>query len=179
MPLLYPTLATVAILRLAELVHGRRNAARLLVRGGQEVGAAHYPLFILLHGGWFVAIAAFAEREPRWPALLALFGLLQVARWWVIWSLGPYWTTRIITMAGTPLVRRGPYRWLRHPNYLIVAAEIAVLPSAFGAVWLAVVFSLLNAALLSHRIGVENGALTTRRHLDGSASARHSSARLD
>lgn len=174
MPLLYPTLAAVAALRLAELVYARRNAARLLAQGGREVGAGHYPLFVLLHAAWLAAMAIFAEADPRWPALLAFFVLLQAGRGWVIWSLGPYWTTRLITVPGAPLVRSGPYRWLRHPNYLIVSAEIAVLPLAFGAVWLTLIFSLLNAALLCHRLRLENAALAQRRGLDGGADARHS-----
>jgi len=179
MPLLYPTLAVVALLRLAELVLARRNAARLLGQGGHEIGAGHYPLFFLLHGSWLVALAFVAAPAPRWPALLALFALLQLARGWTICSLGPFWTTRIITLPGAPLVRRGPYRWLRHPNYLIVAAEIALLPLAFGAVWLAVVFSALNAVLLWHRVRIEDAALAGRRGLDDRAGARHSTPRAD
>lgn len=179
MPLLYPTLAAVVLLRLAELLHARRNAARLLAQGGHEVGAGHYPLFFLLHGGWIVSLAIFAGPELRWPVLLAIFALLQAARGWVIWSLGAYWTTRIITLPGAALVRRGPYRWLRHPNYLIVAAEIALLPLAFGAVWLALAFSLLNAALTWHRIRLEDAALAPRRSLDGAGEARHSAARTE
>lgn len=178
MPLLYPTLAVVALLRLVELAYARRNTARLLARGGREVGAGHYPLFLLLHGGWLAALALFADAEPRWPALLVFFALLQAMRGWVIWSLGPYWTTRVVTVPGAPLVRRGPYRWLRHPNYLIVAAEIALLPLAFGAVWLAVVFSALNAGLLWHRIRLEDDALAERRGLDDNGGARHSFGRL-
>ena len=95
--------------------------------------------------------------------LLALFVLLQAGRLWVIASLGRFWTTRIITVPGAPLIRRGPYRWLKHPNYLVVAGEIAVLPLAFGLWQVAVVFSVLNALLLWHRIRWENRALAPRR----------------
>ncbi len=102
-----------------------------------------------------------ASAPVFWP-LLAVFALLQAARLWVIASLGRYWTTRIITLPGAPIVRRGPYRWLRHPNYAIVAAEIAVLPLAFGAWPIAVVFSGLNALLLRHRIRLEEQALAPR-----------------
>jgi methyltransferase len=82
---------------------------------------------------------------------------------WVIWSLGPYWTTRLITLPGAPLIRRGPYRFCRHPNYLVVVLEIAVLPLAFGAWEIAAVFSVLNAGVLAYRIGIENAMLAERR----------------
>jgi methyltransferase len=97
-----------------------------------------------------------------WP-LLTLFTLLQAARLWVIASLGRYWTTRIISVPDAPLVGRGPYRWLRHPNYLVVAGEIAVLPLAFGAWRIALLFSALNGLLLWHRILLEDAALAPRR----------------
>ncbi|MGK9168052.1 hypothetical protein KXR53_17215 [Inquilinus limosus] len=153
----------VAAQRLGELAYARRNEARLRARGAVESGARHYPLFILLHGAWLLAIFLLvpADRTPFWP-LLVLFLLLQVARVWVVATLGPYWTTRVLSLPGAPLVRRGPYRWLRHPNYLIVAAEIAVLPLAFDAWVIAIVFSLANALLLHHRIGIEEQALAGR-----------------
>ncbi|MGO4127822.1 isoprenylcysteine carboxyl methyltransferase family protein [Inquilinus sp. YAF38] len=153
----------VAAQRLGELVYARRNESRLRARGAVESGARHYPLFILLHGAWLLAVFLLvpADRDPTWP-LLALFVLLQAARVWVVATLGPYWTTRVLSLPGAPLVRRGPYRWVRHPNYLIVTAEIAVLPLAFGAWWIAIAFSLANALLLYHRIGVEEGALAGR-----------------
>jgi methyltransferase len=153
----------VALQRLAELVHARRNTKRLLAKGGIEHGARHYPLFVLLHGGWVIAVLLVADpKVPLNAPLLALFVALQLARLWVIASLGRYWTTRIITIPGAALVRRGPYRFLRHPNYAIVAAEIAVLPLIFGEWALALVFSALNLALLHHRIRVENAALAER-----------------
>lgn len=149
--------------RLAEVLWARRNERRLLSQGGIEVGARHYPLFFLLHGAWLAALALLvpADAPVIWP-LLVVFALLQAARLWVIASLGRYWTTRIITLPGAPIVRRGPYRWLRHPNYAIVAAEIAILPLAFGAWPIAVVFSALNALLLHHRIRLEEQALASR-----------------
>ena len=154
----------VAVQRLGELVLAARNTRRLIAAGGREVGAGHYPLFPLLHGGWLIALFLLvpAATSPSWP-LLALFLLLQGARIWVIASLGSYWTTRIITVPGAPLVRRGPYRWVRHPNYIIVAGEIAVLPLAFGAYGTALVFTVLNAALLAHRIRAEDAALAPRQ----------------
>lgn len=154
----------VAAQRLAEVAWARRNERRLLARGGIEVGTAHYPLFFLLHGSWLAALWLLvpANAPVIWP-LLVLFALLQAARIWVIASLGRYWTTRIVTIPGAPLVKRGPYRWIKHPNYVVVAAEIAVLPLAFGAWQIALVFSVLNGLLLWHRIRVEEAALAPRR----------------
>ena len=94
---------------------------------------------------------------------LAIFVLLQIGRIWILASLGEYWTTRIITVPDAPLINSGPYRWLRHPNYLAVVAEIGMLPLVFSAYTIALVFSILNALLLAHRIKVENGALQDRR----------------
>lgn len=149
--------------RLAEVLWARRNERRLLAQGAIEIGARHYPLFFLLHGAWLASLALLvpANAPLFWPLLLA-FVLLQAARLWVIASLGRYWTTRIITLPGAPIVRRGPYRWLRHPNYAIVAAEIAVLPLVFGAWPIALVFSVLNTLLLRHRIRLEEQALAPR-----------------
>lgn len=154
----------VVLQRLIELVYARRNTARLLARGAREVGRGHYPLLVLLHGGWLAALFLLlpADGPVFWP-LLALFGLLQLGRLWVLLTLGRFWTTRIVTLPGAPVIRSGPYRFCRHPNYLIVAAEIAVLPLAFGAWKIALVFSLLNAAVLLHRIRVEDAALSPRR----------------
>lgn len=163
MPVLYLVVALVALQRLAELVYARRNEAALRARGGVEVGARHYPLFFLVHGGWLLSLGLLVDPAApvNWP-LLGIYLVLQVCRVWVVASLGPYWTTRIITLAEAPLVRTGPYRWFRHPNYMVVVAEIAVLPLAFGAWQIAVVFSVLNAALLWHRIRVESAAFAAR-----------------
>lgn len=156
-------LAFVVVQRLAELAWAERNTRRLKARGGREIGAAHYPLFILLHASWLIALALTVPwtREPNWP-LIGVFALLQIARVWVIATLGPYWTTRIITLDDTPLVRRGPYRFVRHPNYWIATGEIAILPLAFGGWQVALIWSLLNALLLRHRIGIEEAALQAR-----------------
>ncbi len=150
----------VALQRLAELGYARRNARRLLAAGGVEHGAGHYPLFVALHGAWLAALFVMvpAEAPADW-GLLGLYGLLQLGRLWVIASLGRRWTTRVIVVPGAPLVTRGPYRFLRHPNYLIVALEIPVLPLAFGAWQIALGFGLANLALLAHRIRVEERAL--------------------
>jgi methyltransferase len=154
----------VAIQRLAELVLARRNETRLLARGGVEHGRDHYPLFVLLHGAWLVAMLLQLRADQTVHSLwLALFLLLQAGRAWVIASLGPFWTTRIITLERAPLVRRGPYRWVRHPNYWIVAGEIIALPMALDQPGTAVVFTLLSAALTFWRIRIEDRILAPRR----------------
>lgn len=156
-------LGLVAAQRLGELVLARQNTRRLKVAGAIEIGADHYPLFVLLHGSWLVALAVFTPWTtlPN-PWLIALFVLLQLGRVWVIATLGRFWTTRIITLAGAPLVRRGPYRFVRHPNYWIASLELAVLPLAFGQIWIALVWSVANALLVRHRVRIEEGALSER-----------------
>jgi methyltransferase len=156
-------LALVVIQRLGELALARANTRRLLAQGGQEVGRGHYPLFILLHASWLIAIAAATPlaTQPIWP-LVGVFFILQLMRVWVIATLGRYWTTRIITIDGAPLVRGGPFRFVRHPNYWVVTGEIAVLPLAFGAWEIALIWSILNALLLRHRIAMEGAALEPR-----------------
>jgi methyltransferase len=160
------TLCAVLVQRVIELVWAHRNTARLRRMGGVEADAEGYPYFVLLHAGWLVSLALFvsADARPVWP-LLALFALLQLGRLWVISSLGQYWTTRILTLPDAPLVHTGPFRWFRHPNYLVVIAEIAVLPLAFGAVWIAVIFSTVNFLLILRRIRIEESVLASRRAL--------------
>lgn len=157
-------LALVVLQRLAELWLANRNTRALITAGGMEHGASHYPLFILLHGGWLVAllVAVPVDAALNWP-LLALFLALQLGRVWVIRTLGRYWTTRVITIADAPLVSHGPFRWVRHPNYLVVALEIPVLPLAFGLWEIAAVFTVLNLGLLAYRIRFEDQVLEDRR----------------
>jgi methyltransferase len=152
-------LALVTLQRLGELWLSRRNARRLLAQGAHEVGRRHYPLIVAVHVLWLAALWWLAPGRPVDGFWLALFVLLEIARIWVLASLGPRWTTRIIVLPDAPLVDRGPYRWVRHPNYWVVGGEIAVLPLMFGFWDLAVVFSLLNGAVLSIRIREENRAL--------------------
>jgi methyltransferase len=156
---LYIAVALVAAQRLAELVWARRNLRRLRARGGIESGARHYPLIVALHAAWLAAMLAFipADAPANW-ALLALYAALQPLRYWAIASLGEYWTTRVIVVPGAAAVRRGPYRFLNHPNYIVVAIEIALFPAAFGAWMMAAIFGVLNLALLAHRISVERAA---------------------
>jgi methyltransferase len=162
----YGIIFLVVMQRLGELTLANRNTQRLRAEGAVEIGAGHYPLMVLLHAAWLMAVLWLlpAPLTIHW-SWLALFVILQAARIWVIVSLGRFWTTRIISLPGAPLVKRGPYRFLRHPNYLVVAGEIAVLPLVFGEILVAILFSLANAALLFWRIRQENTALAARRDL--------------
>lgn len=156
----YLILAIVVAQRIAELIYAAKNTRRLLKTGGIEYGRKHYPLFILLHTAWLVTIAlSISASSVTNYSLLCIFLLLQVMRLWILLSLGRYWTTRIIRVPDTPLVRRGPYRWLDHPNYLLVQIEIALLPLIFGQWSVALAFSIANAALLFWRIRIENLAI--------------------
>jgi len=161
---LYWTLGLVATQRAIELAWARRNTVRLRRLGGVEADAEGYCYFVLVHAGWLASLALLvpAAATPHWP-LLGVFGLVQLGRLWVIVSLGRYWTTRILTLPGAPLVQGGPFRWFRHPNYLLVIAEIAVLPLAFGAIGIAAVFSALNLMLIARRIRIEDSVLAPRR----------------
>jgi methyltransferase len=158
-PLSLAVLALVTLQRLAELALARRNTRRLLAQGGVEIAPGHYPALVALHAAWLSGLWLLAL--PRVPdlALLAVFCVLQIGRGWVLAALGRRWTTRIIVVPGAPLVRSGPYRLLSHPNYLIVAGEILILPLAFGLPLFAVVFSVLNALVLWVRIQAEDAAL--------------------
>ncbi|MEE9317100.1 MAG: isoprenylcysteine carboxylmethyltransferase family protein [Rhodospirillales bacterium] len=161
---LWVLVGLVVLQRLGEMVYAGRNTQRLLAQGAKEAGAGHYPLIVGLHVAWLVSILLHVPPETpvSWP-FLAVFLFLQALRAWVLVSLGRFWTTRIITLPGTPLVLDGPYRYVRHPNYMIVAAEIAVLPLIFGAWEIALIYSVFNLGLTGHRIRVENRALEERR----------------
>lgn len=152
-------LGLVTLERLAELALARRNTAALRATGAREFGARHYPFIVGLHAAWLIGLWVLAWGRPViWPMLL-IFVLLQGLRVWVLATLGQRWTTRIIVLSGEDLVRRGPYRFLSHPNYVVVVGEIACLPLVFGLVWYAALFSVLNALVLWVRIGAENRAL--------------------
>jgi methyltransferase len=152
-------LAFVTMQRAAELALANRNTAQLLALGAQEYSAGHYPLIVAVHAAWLAALWWFAPgREIDWP-MFGLFCLLQLGRIWVIRTLGPRWTTRIIILPGAPLVTGGPFRLVRHPNYLVVIGEIAVLPLVFGLPAIALAFSLLNGLVLAIRVRVEDRAL--------------------
>jgi methyltransferase len=153
----------VAAERLAELVVARRNLAWARSRGGREYGFGHYPFMVVLHIGLLVGCLFEAAHRPFIPALgwsmLAVVLLAQALRWWCISTLGPRWNTRIIVIPGLPLVHGGPYRWLRHPNYVAVVLEGFALPLVHTAWITAVVFTVLNAGLLRVRISSENAAM--------------------
>jgi len=153
-------LTAVTLQRLAELVLARRNTAKLLARGAQQIGAAHYPLIVALHCAWLGSLWILGYGQPINAIALTCYLLLQVLRGWVMWTLGARWTTRILILPDEPLVTRGPYRYLRHPNYAVVAGEIALLPLTLGLPLLAAIFTVLNAAVLAWRIRTENRALS-------------------
>ncbi|HVC56682.1 MAG TPA: isoprenylcysteine carboxylmethyltransferase family protein [Stellaceae bacterium] len=164
MSILYDTLGIVSLQRVIELALASYNTRRLRACGAIEADAPGYPWLVALHAAWLGSLMLLvpADRTPVWP-LLGVFAALQICRLWVMTALGRRWTTRIIVLPGAPLVRAGPYRWLRHPNYAVVAGEIAVLPLAFGAVAIAVVFSLANLGLIRRRITIEQRALAPLR----------------
>ncbi|MEO6248737.1 MAG: isoprenylcysteine carboxylmethyltransferase family protein [Sphingomicrobium sp.] len=159
---LWPAIAIlgfVTLQRASELPVARANTRRLLAQGAYEVAPGHYPLIVMVHVLW---LAALWLQAPGWPAhspFLALFVLLQVLRVWTLRTLGPRWTTRIIIVPGEKLVARGPYRFVNHPNYLVVIGEIAVVPLIFGLPLTAIVFTILNAIILAIRIRAEGRAL--------------------
>lgn len=160
--MMWPSIALLTFVtaqRLSELVIARRNTMALFARGAREIAPDHYPYMVALHTGWLAGLWMLATGQPIQLFWFGLFILLQVLRLWVLVTLGERWTTRIIILPGAPLVEGGPYRFFKHPNYMIVTGEIAALPLAFGMPFYALVFSLLNAAILTVRIRAENAAL--------------------
>jgi len=152
-------LALVTLQRIGELALARSNTGKLLARGAIEVGANHYPLVVSVHATWLVALWVWGRDQDVNLLALALFIVLQGGRLWVLATLGPRWTTRIIVLPGEPLVASGPYRYFSHPNYAVVVAEIALLPLALHMPLLAVIFTVLNAVVLVIRIRIEARAL--------------------
>jgi methyltransferase len=162
--LLVVSVMLVAIQRLLELALSRRNERRLLARGAVERGSGHYPVIVAIHSLWLVStlvegLLRGPEPPAWWPVPLAAFLLVQPLRYWAILSLGENWNTRVLVVPGGKLVRRGPYRYFPHPNYVVVVVEVLTFPLIFGAWITAIIFSLLNAALLYVRIRTENRAL--------------------
>jgi methyltransferase len=153
----------VAVERLAELAVSRRNLAWARMRGGREYGFGHYPFMVVLHIGLLVACLVEAAHRPFVPVLgasmLVVVVLAQMLRWWCITTLGPRWNTRIIVIPRLPLVEAGPYRWMRHPNYVAVVAEGIALPLVHTGWITAAGFTMANALLLRVRIASENAAL--------------------
>ncbi|MFN3846544.1 MAG: isoprenylcysteine carboxyl methyltransferase family protein [Paracoccaceae bacterium] len=156
-------LSLVTLGRLGELVLARANTRRLLAMGAREVAPGHYPVIVLLHTLWLAALWVFGTGQPVNAVWLVVFLGLQIVRVWVLATLGSRWTTRILIVPGETLVARGPYKYFSHPNYIVVIGEIAVLPLCLGLTWVAVLFSVLNAAVLTIRIRAENEGLMTVR----------------
>jgi methyltransferase len=154
-------LALVTLQRIGELVLSRYNTGKLLARGAIEIGANHYPLVVSVHAAWLAALWVWGRDRDVNLLAFALFVALQGVRLWVLATLGPRWTTRIIVLPGEALIASGPYRYFSHPNYAVVVAEIALLPLALHLPLLAVIFTVLNAVVLVIRIRVEARALTT------------------
>ena len=152
-------LAYLTLQRIAELCWAGHNERALLAAGGAEYGRSHLPLIVLLHAAWLIGMWLLAYDRPIAPLFLAIVVILQIGRFWVLATLGRRWTIRVIVLPRERLVARGPYRWLRHPNYAVVTGEIAAVPLALGLPLYALVFSILNAAVLAIRIPAENAAL--------------------
>jgi methyltransferase len=152
-------LALVTFERVGELWLSNRHTRRLLAQGAREYGESHYPLIVAVHALWLAALWWLAPGRPIKAFWLALFVVVEIARVWVLRTLGPRWTTRIIVLPGAPLITRGPYRFVNHPNYVVVVSEIALLPLVFDLWQIALVFTLLNAAVLTIRVREENRAL--------------------
>ena len=155
-------ISSVVLLRLAELYLAARNERWMRLNGAVEYSSGHYPLLVSLHLLFFLSLPAeyygFGPHSAH-TGLIALYVVLILLKGWTIASLGRFWNTRVLRIPGAPLVTKGPYRFVRHPNYIIVAAELLVIPLAFDLYATAIVFSILNAALLYVRVGVENRAL--------------------
>jgi methyltransferase len=153
----------VTLQRFSELVIARRNTAALMAKGAVEHGAAHYPVMVLLHASWLAGLWWFGwNAVVIWP-LMYFYIALQAFRIWILATLGSRWSTRILTLPNEQLVVRGPYRFVRHPNYVLVLLEVPLLPLALGLNGFALLYGLLNIAMLAWRIRVEETALTPAR----------------
>lgn len=158
---------TAALLVLAqrglEEIHSQRNTRRLLQQGAYEVGRDFYPIVATTHLCWIAGVGLLVPAQaPTYAPLLLAFIALQPVRYWIMATLGCYWTHRIITLGGAPVVDRGPYRLVRHPNYAVTMAETLLLPLAFGQIALGIIFAVLWTAVLRYKIGLEDRVLATR-----------------
>jgi len=163
-----PQIAAILILaqRGLEELYSARNTNALLAKGAREAGRAFYPVVAVTHLAWIFGLYLLIPPEaPVYWSLIGVYLLLQPVRYWVIWSLGPYWTHRIITLKDTPLVQRGPYKAIRHPNYIVAVIETALLPLAFGAWAYALILTAIWAVVLSYKIHLEDTALVERREI--------------
>jgi methyltransferase len=152
-------LALVSLQRISELFIARCNMAVLMRQGAIETGAGHYPTMMALHASWLAGLWWLVWDVTLNEWLAGTYLLLQVFRAWIFVTLGKRWTTRIVTLPGETLVKRGPFKLFRHPNYVLVALEVPLLPLAFGLPWFALLSGLLNLAMLWWRIRAENRAL--------------------
>ena len=164
MTIFFVVVGFVIIQRIAELFVARRNELWIRAQGGFEAGKSHYPFMVAIHVGFFVSLIIefllFDRSIPSyWMLLFALFIALQIMRVWVISSLGRFWNTKILILPGANVVKKGPFNYIRHPNYTVVTLEIITIPLMFGAYFTAIVFTLLNLAILSIRIPTEEAAL--------------------
>lgn len=158
-PVAFAVLLFVTVQRLFELVYSNRNEMRLRARGAVEHAPEHYPAMVVMHGAWLIGLWVLALGTTPETGWLIVFFVMQALRIWVLATLGERWTFRIIVLPREPLVAKGPYRIISHPNYAIVVGEIFALPMAFGLLWFAILFSILNAVILTIRIRAENSAL--------------------
>lgn len=156
-------LAFLTLQRGAELAIAHRNTRALRSRGGYEIGAGHYPFMVALHASWLVSLWLLGRNRTLVPKFVVTFLALQAARTWVLRTLGARWTTRIIMLDGEPPVIRGPYRFLKHPNYAIVALELPTVSLAVGLRRHALFFGLLNGVMLGWRIRAENAGWRNNR----------------
>jgi methyltransferase len=161
----YLLILAISVERLVELIVSKRNARWAFAQGGKEFGRRHYPVMVTLHTALLLGciVEVWALHRPfiawvGWP-MLALVALSQALRWWCVTTLGRRWNTLVIVVPQAPLVRRGPYRWLHHPNYVAVVAEGVALPLVHTAWLTAACFTLANTLLLAVRIKLENAAL--------------------
>ena len=163
MTLAIALLAFITLQRLGELVLAERNTRRLKAKGAYEVGREHYPLIVVLHASWLAGLWLLGWNRPVNLWFLGAFVAVEVLRVWTLVSLGERWTTRIIVLPGAPLVRRGPYRLMPHPNYVVTIVETLLLPLAFGAPALAAIFTVMWGSVLQYKIRLEDRALASRR----------------
>ncbi len=159
-------LVYVTLQRLVELVIAQRNTRRLLASGAYEAGAGHYPVMIALHAMWLLTLWIFGWNRTLVPAFVAVFIVLQFGRYWVLRTLGARWTTRIIITPWAAPVTSGPFHFVRHPNYLVVALELPCVSLALGLVWHALVFGVLNLMMIAWRIRSENAAFAALNSFD-------------
>ncbi|KAB2333619.1 isoprenylcysteine carboxyl methyltransferase family protein [Bacillus mesophilum] len=164
MNVFYIVFSLIVLQRLCELFVAKHNEKWMKERGALEFGQAHYPFIVLLHTAFFISLlgeTVFLENSVSslWKILLPMFILLQAGRIWALFSLGRYWNTKIIVMPNAEAVRKGPYKWIKHPNYVIVALELMVIPLLFQAYMTFVLFTLLNIGMMMIRIPAEEKAL--------------------